>query len=185
MEPAAGPAPISGAATDDHFTLWPLLIALGPPLLWGLVWTIVPLAFLGLALAIPVLGVVGLIGATVTAHHLLQRRWRRAVSTLIMPVYVALVPLAPSIAIGPFVRLGVWAHFLAGYRQYEGELAKLPSPRFQVFDWGGFAGTNLWLVYDEQDDIALPPAQRHHLIPEYQDVCPGPAGRISGHYYFC
>jgi hypothetical protein len=183
MDPAANTPPRPGEA-GDHFLLWPLFVALGPPLLWGLVWAIVPLAFLGLALAVPFLGIATLATVILTGHHLQQRQWRRAVSMLVVPVYAALVALAPGIAVGPFVRLGVWAHFLADHSRYEAELAKIPSPRFRVFDWGGFAGTNLWLVYDEDDDIALPPARRHHPT-DYEDVCPGPAGHLSGHYYFC
>jgi hypothetical protein len=83
--------------------------------------------------------------------------------------YIALVPLAPHVALGPFAWLGLRAHLLERQSSYEAELATLPTdkPRFRVFDWGGFAGINEFVVYDESDEIALPAAQRHQPIPDY------------------
>ena len=70
---------------------------------------------------------------------------------------------------------------------HEAELATLPADtrRFHVFDWGGFAGTNEFVVYDETDGIGLPAEQRREPIPQDQDVCDVPAKRIVGLYYFC
>jgi hypothetical protein len=173
---------------DDRFLAWPFFAVLGVALLLGLICAYGGLVLVMALFAIPVASVVALGALVLTGLHVRGRRWRRAVSMLIVPTYLALIPLAPAIAVGPFVRLGFWAHFLSMYSTYEAELVTLPqdTPRFRVFDWGGFGGVNEFIVYDETDGIALPPAQRHDPISENQGVCgDGPALRIVGHYYFC
>ena len=141
MPPVLRNGPDSGQDTD-RLVFWPLSIAVGMPLIVGLIYGFAPvLTLLVVPLGILTLPFVALGALIVTFAHVRRRRWRKAASTVLLPIYISLIPLAPTIALGPFLWLGTWAHFWFAYPAYEAEIAALPAdkPRFRVFDLGGFA----------------------------------------------
>jgi hypothetical protein len=186
MDPTTSPT--AAAQSDDRFLLWPFFATVGPAVVFGLIAGCAPLlALLAAAVAVPPMSILAFGTLLMTVHYVRGRRWRKAVSTVVVLAYLALIPLAPRSAIGPFVGLGIWVHFLSEYPSYEAEIATLPkdAPRVRFFDWGGFAGVNEFIVYDETDAIGVPPAQRREASFEDPGVCDGPALHLMGHYYFC
>jgi hypothetical protein len=133
---------VYGGELDRIFNLWFLLVPL--LLLPGVAIAICWLVFLGINIA--------------------KRRWR----------HVLTQTAAPFLAIAVFALLGAMGlsperiRFAVNKHTYEAEIARLPQtgePRFHKFDWGatgGAAAPNLFftLVFDESDEIALPPEQR-------------------------
>jgi hypothetical protein len=163
------------AQAEDRFLAWPFFATIGPAILFGLAFGFAPVLVVNaMSFLVAATGVLAFVALVMTVHSVREHKWRKAVSTLVMLAYLALIPLAPRISIGPFVGLGIWAHFLSEYNSYEAEIATLPTdaPRFRIFDWGGFAGVNEFIVYDETDQ-------------KDPGVCDGPASHMMGHYYFC
>jgi hypothetical protein len=79
--------------------------------------------------------------------------------------------LAVAILVGlnffPFVRgcnyLGGALRFAANRSYYDQQVALLPAddkPRLAIFNWGGMIWSSRGLVYDESDEVALPPGQQ-------------------------
>lgn len=178
----------AAAQPDDRFLLWPFVATLGPAVVFGLIGGCAPLlALFAAAVAVLPMSILAFGALLITVHYVRGGRWRKAISTVVVLAYLGLIPLAPRIALGPFVGLGIWVHFLAEYQSYEEEIATLPkdAPRVRFFDWGGFAGVNEFIVYDETDTIGVPSAQRRAAFFEDPGVCDGPALHLMGHYYFC
>ena len=196
----------AGAAGSDKFsifwfawiTLVFLLFTAGADLdrIFNLRHWLAPLVF------IPALAV--LIGWTMALiRNVALRRWRRVVS-------VAVAPLAAHLLFTAAAAAGVNSQrirFELGRATCLDQIAKLePSgePRLVLFDWGqtGGLGTTSWietLVYDEADEISLPPQQRSTAWRERAgQLCPGTpmcailwphaaktivVRKIEGHFY--
>jgi hypothetical protein len=196
----------AGVAGSDRFSvvyfacvaLVFLLFAAGADLdrIFNLRHWLAPLVF------IPALAV--LIGWTmVLIRNVALRRWRRVVSVAVAPLAAHLLLSAAGVAGVNSQRI----RFEIGRRTYLAQIAKLePSgePRLLLFDWGqtGGLGTTSWietLVYDEADEISLPPQQ---LSPAWRERagkrCPGTpmcallwpyaaktivVRKIEGHFY--
>ena len=92
------------------------------------------------------------------------RRWRRLIAQIVAPfAALALFTLLGTVGVNP-ERI----RFEVNRRSYEAGIARLPrtgEPRFHTFDWGGTGGVAVpnfvfTLVFDESDEIGLPPEQR-------------------------
>jgi hypothetical protein len=89
--------------------------------------------------------------------------WRSAWVAAALP----LVAAAAAFDIGGFVRgcnyAGDVLHFVVARPYYDRVIASLPAadePRLAVFSWGGMSFASRGLVYDESDEVALPPGRR-------------------------
>jgi hypothetical protein len=89
------------------------------------------------------------------------RHWRSALSTLALPaLIVASLPIANLTDV-----LVNQMHYLIFRSEYLSSIekeSKTAEGRLRIFDWGGnvMIGFNRFLVFDESDEIMLPPAQR-------------------------
>jgi len=133
---------------------------------------------------------------TAFAIHLVARRWRRIISIFVGPPIAFIFVLALS-------RAGydlTWLRFEARKEEYMRELAQYPSyePRMKQWHWGdrGFAITassTYTIVFDESDEIALPPEHRSNgwrLRADRADVTSllqaeylRSIRKLSGHFY--
>jgi hypothetical protein len=100
--------------------------------------------------------------------NLINRRWRRLASLIASPVLAAV----PLVLLGHLGITPSWLRFEMWRDYYEQEVAQIirheSEPRFKSFDWGGTGGAavinfDYALIFDESDEIALPPAQRSPL----------------------
>ena len=74
---------------------------------------------------------------------------------------------------------------------YDHQVALLPidgKPRLAVFNWGGMIWWSRGVVYDESDEIALPPGHQSaawKANPNLAELSCGnwDARRLSSHYY--
>ena len=92
-----------------------------------------------------------------------SRRWKLSALAAVLPVVVCLAGLN----FWSFVRgcnyLGDILHFVVARPYYEHIIANLPRdgrPRLAVFNWGGSIWVSHGLVYDESDEVALPPGRQ-------------------------
>jgi hypothetical protein len=97
--------------------------------------------------------------------HIARRRWQRLVSLLAAP-FIAFTLVAV------LIRAGVTSERIRlemNRKSYEAEIARLPQtgePRFHEFPWGSEGGfvtsphISYTLVFDETDEIGLPPDER-------------------------
>ena len=174
-------------ADKDRFTFSPLLLAISTLFLFGWLSSYPALVMLvlvwGLALAAPVLiAVVALLPILVTSIR--RKRWRRLASWMMLPIVFAVMIAAPNLVLGFFGRIGDYLHLLANKSSYEAEVAALPpESHLRVFDWGGWAGINTFLIYDGTDQIVLPAGYRES--GNLFDQCAGRVVHIMGHYYRC
>jgi hypothetical protein len=95
----------------------------------------------------------------------------------------------------PFVRscnyLGGLLRFAVTHSYYEQQVALLPAddkPRVAVFTWGGMLWASKGVVYDESDEVALPPGQQSaewKANPHIGELRCGNwnAHRLWSHYY--
>ena len=84
----------------------------------------------------------------------------------------------------------IYIHLLAEMPFYEAELAasdQTTGSHSQIFDWGGFAGSNGFVIYDDSDQIALAKGTRNwnNLAGGLAEDCSGRVFRAIGHYYLC
>ncbi len=158
----------SGSSSTDRFTaihfwlclLCFLLVAFSYELerIFNLWLPIVPLLLLPL----------GLLLLTLTSSiiwNAMRGRWRRAVSAAIAP----LTAVAPMVVCYQFGITPTWLRFQLSRTYFEREVALAAAtndaPRLRAFAWGetgGAAVANIFhtLVFDESDEISLPPERR-------------------------
>jgi hypothetical protein len=203
---AERPAAIDG---QDKFSIayfvWIVLVCLlfasGKDLdrIFHLWLALVPLLLLP-ALAVTICWIVALV------RNIRLRRWRRVASVLAAPI-AAYVVFAAARAAGVNSE---WIRFEIGKHYYFDQIAALPPTgelRFKIFEWGetggaGVANSIYTLIYDESDEISLPPADRSKAwLDRANKLCPGtvmrsilnPSGiptelsvavkKIDGHFY--
>jgi hypothetical protein len=136
-------------------------------------------------------------------RNIVLRRWKRVASVVVAP-FVAVVLLLAIRDLALIER----ARLETGMRAYVAEIEQLPRSdglRFKTFDWGstgGAAVVNIFytLVYDESDEILLPPDRRTNAwrlnassFCRYPHYCANYVSedknhaltvkRISGHFY--
>jgi hypothetical protein len=92
-----------------------------------------------------------------------RRSWRLSV---IRGILLTAVILA-CFSFLPFLRgcnyVGGALRFAANRSYYDHQVSLLPAddkPRIKVFSWGGMIWSSRALVYDESDEVALPPGQQ-------------------------
>jgi hypothetical protein len=169
---------ITSLRIDDSegFLLWPTIVAIGTLFLTGWLGSYSGLFVFPFLIAAPFIAFLTLISAVINVR---RKRLRKAASLLMLPLIVSLVVMMPRLIFSPFARLGDYLHLMINMHSYELELAKLPAEkgqRFRIFDWGGFAGSNTFLVYDERDLVAIAPQAEWGFVGCVQ---------ITGHYYRC
>lgn len=92
-----------------------------------------------------------------------SRRWKLSAQAALLPVVVCLVGLNSWSFVRGCHYLGDVLHFVVARPYYEHIIADLPRdgrPRLAVFDWGGMIWVSRGLVYDESDEVALPPGRQ-------------------------
>ena len=143
---------------SDQFTPWPLWVGLAV-LVIPLILTICPLLLfpaLPLVLCAPVLGVGGAWGAGMALG---RGQWRRAISMIALPL--AIIAAVPVLDAGDKVANQV--RFLAHKSRYEAVVAQATAEgkHFKwLDDWSLFFNANRFVVWDEQDQIALPSSEQ-------------------------
>lgn len=97
----------------------------------------------------------------VTMRFFTRRAWGGAIASMILPASACVAALW----FGTLWRLAITAgddiHFQMAKASYERIIAATPrSPfRLAIFDWGGL-GVSHGVVYDESDQVLLPPSKR-------------------------
>jgi hypothetical protein len=109
---------------------------------------------------------------------------------LILPIAVAVIFAALRLVVPPFARLGDYYTFICLPKCRSMKLAasdQTTGSRFQIFDWGGFAGSNRFVIYDDSDQIALAEGTRNlnNLAGGLAEDCSARVFRAIGHYYLC
>jgi uncharacterized RDD family membrane protein YckC len=158
----------------DRFMFWPTMVVIASLAVLGMMSISVSMMVLGMLIAIIPLSCTGL--ALVQLYQsVLNKRWRRAASLMIMPLFVAALVIAPFrfVYATNYVRDLIVFAFMVG--QFDEELNKLPDDgkRYHQFDWSGFAGVNISLTYDETDTLPT-------TLRECRSV-----DHFIGHYYYC
>ncbi len=135
--------------------------------------------------------VIGVWSATSCIRCARQRSWKQSV----LPGFLLATSFLVALNFFPFVRgcnyLGGALRFALTRSYYDHQVALLPSdgrPRLAIFIWGGMIGSSRGVVYDESDEIALPPGQQSvawKANPDLGQLSCGnwDARRLSTHYY--
>jgi len=105
----------------------------------------------------------GIWSAVLSAIQFRCRQWLLSGELATLPIVVTIVALN----LLPFMQkcnyVGGVIHFVVARPYYEYELAKLPrinQKRLAVFNWGGMVWASRGIVYDESDEVALPPGRQ-------------------------
>jgi hypothetical protein len=185
-------------AGGDRFLFWPMVLAIGFPIVlvlawiaadfWSLIFLVAAyLLWWGSALLVFMVGLGWLLG----------KQWLKAVSALVLPAS-ALAAIFNLHFVG---RATIWAgdrlELAAKLPTYSREIGNLPhkaGPRIATFLWRdlnlgfGLAFGYEFLVYDESDEIAMPAEQRSAAWKKNAgtDLNCRLTGveHIFGHYYF-
>jgi hypothetical protein len=174
--------PASATARSNRFFVWPLLVGLVVPVFvscamavaLGLIFALLPLLIIWVLSGIGALIAVGI--------YTRRSEWRSAISLAVLPAIVALTILFPRTVVSPFLKAGDFLRFWVKRSSYIAKVAALPrdhGPRFEVFPLEGHAlGPDEEIVYDESDEIALPPEQQTRFIGCWYEQF-----RLEGHFY--
>lgn len=190
-------APLMGAtAASSHFPVWLVAIGLGVPLALILL-AASPLGkdFFYVIAGIPALlfvwamaGVAALFGSVRSA---IRKDWRQCVAGLVLPMVLAIVALDPVGFVRSCDYIGDVLHFVVLKPSYDRQIAALPTaqgPRLAVFDWGGMVSASFGVVYDEADEVSLPPGRQSAdwltRASQTELTCEGYGARpLWDHYY--
>jgi len=136
------------------------MLALVFPVLLVLVWSgPFDVAFFGVPIVIvawSAAAVAALVFATVRA---VARSWRTAITAAILPLVTLVAASQAETVWTGSIAIGERIHFHAMRSHYLARVARSSAPegrRLEVFRWGGF-GVSHGVVYDESDEILLPP----------------------------
>ncbi|TWB43345.1 hypothetical protein [Nitrospirillum pindoramense] len=120
-------------------------------------------------------------------------RPRRALSLALLPLAFLVTVVQPGLVMGGAQSLGDRLHFAKGRASYLAQVGALPNtgePKLLVWGWGGFIVASTSLVYDESDEVTLPPERQSaswKARAEHTDLaCPyGYRVRtaLGGHFY--
>jgi len=153
------------ASLTNRFLLWPLMIGILVPLVVGcavaFAWPLTVFVVLIWALIWGLSGLGALIALVIYAR---RGAWRAVASLAFLPAMMLSSILFPRTILTPLLSVGDFLHFWADRSSYLAEVAALPrdrGPRFARFPLGGFMlGPTEEIVYDESDEVALPPDQQ-------------------------
>jgi hypothetical protein len=193
LAPSHAPKSSDVGVSRDRFLLWPLLFAFGIPIAAGLLSAADPTGAPFIVLFwILIWGIAGLAAAVCVVLFARRKAWRRAASAALLPVMIVATWLNFHAVFGPFLALGDQVHFWVKRGRYDAEVAKLPrdqGPRFAAFTLGGFMLNPSYVVFDESDEIALPPGRQS---PGWEEraghaaeigSCPYDAHHLGAHFY--
>jgi hypothetical protein len=181
------------AATSNRFLLWPLMTALTAPLIAGCLAAFVPgllpIVMLIWALIWGMAGLGALIGLVV---YVRRQAWRSAVSIVVLPTIIILSFVFPRPIVGRLLSVGDLLHFWTNRASYLRQIAASPherGPLFIRFPLEGFMLYPSEIVYDESDEIALPPDQQTQAWRERVGstsefvACSYGQSHLHGHFY--
>jgi hypothetical protein len=145
----------------------------------------------GIPSLLAVWAIAGLFALFVCLRSALRRQWRRCLAASILPIFLALVAANPTGFVRSFNTVGDVIHFVAMKPYYDRAVAALPAdrcPRVAVFDWGGMSFASRGVVYDETDQVSLPPERRSAEWGEqasHSELACGGVGvrKLWDHYY--
>lgn len=135
--------------------------------------------------------VIGLWSATLFIRCVRKRSGKQ----IILPGFLLVTSFLVALNLLPFLRgcnyLGAALRFAATRSYYDQQVALLPiggGPRLAIFIWGGMLWASQGVVYDESDEIALPPGQQSAAWRANADLselsCRSwDARRFWSHYY--
>lgn len=106
---------------------------------------------------------VGIWSAVLCVRFALRRSWLRSLQSAILPIVIFAIALNPLRFIQFCNYSGDVLHFVLARPYYERKIASIPrtdQPRLAVFNWGGMIWASRGLVYDESDEVALPPGHQ-------------------------
>jgi len=92
-----------------------------------------------------------------------RRQWRSSLQSAVLPVIVCVAGLHQFSFVRQCNYLGDVLHFVVARPYYEHVIANLPyngHSRLAVFNWGGMIWASTGLVYDQSDEVALPPGKQ-------------------------
>lgn len=133
----------------------------------------------------------GICAAVLSVRAAVKREWRQAVAAFALLLLVCVVALDPHRLTSPCQYIGNVGRFVLMRPFYDGRIRGLPTdgkPRLAEFDWDGFASATFAVVYDESDQIALPPdrqteAWRQHAKNQLSCEGYGVVQPFWAHYY--
>jgi hypothetical protein len=154
--------------STDRILLWPSIIALALPTALVLLraspvgpnFLYVILGMPGLLLlwaSVALLAVAGVIVSTRT------QAWRKAVSYAVLPIAVLVAASQPWMFLDVCNSMGDALHFKIMRAHYLSVVKAMPEtgePKLVVFNWGGMVWASDGIVYDESDEVALPPGRQ-------------------------
>ena len=155
-------------ARSDRFPRRLLIIAIGVPL--SLV--ILAASPLGTNFAYVMVGIPGLLflwagagiwSAVLCVLYARRRLWRHSLEAGVLPAAVTIAAFHLLSFIQHCNYAGDVVHFVLARPYYNRMIASLPAndrPRLAVFNWGGMVWASRGLVYDESDEVALPPGHQ-------------------------
>jgi hypothetical protein len=135
--------------------------------------------------------VIGVWSATLYIRCARRRHWKQG----FLPGFLLGTSLLVALNFFSFVRecnyLGGALRFAMTRSYYDQQVALLPidgKPRLAVFNWGGMIWSSRGVVYDESDEIALPPGHQSaawKANPHLGELSCGnwDARRLSSHFY--
>jgi hypothetical protein len=135
--------------------------------------------------------VIGLWSTALFIRFARRRSWKQS----FVPGLLMTVSILVAFNFFPVVRgcnyLGGALRFALTRSYYDHQVALLPAddiPRLAVFSWGGMIWSSRGVVYDESDEIALPPGQQSaawKANPHLGELSCGKwdARRLWAHYY--
>jgi hypothetical protein len=106
---------------------------------------------------------VGIWSAARCLRFAAQRSWLRSLQAAILPIVIIGVAFNPLRFIYLCNYVGDVMHFVLARPYYDQEISALPPtdrPRLVVFNWGGMIWASRGLVFDESDEVALPPGHQ-------------------------
>ena len=156
------------AMTTDRIARWPAAIAFGVPAAIilcraspiGPVFLYVTIGIPALLLILAGAAVLATIVAAISAR---MGRWRRVVSCLVLPVVVLANVPGPFALVRYCNGIGNMIHFEVMRDHYLSKIKSLPDtgePKLVVINWGGMIWASNGVVYDESDEVVLPPSRR-------------------------
>lgn len=133
----------------------------------------------------------GIFGALLSLRFALRGAWRQSLGALLLTVGLLVVTLDLSKFLAHIQSVGNVLRFIAMRPGYDARVADLPAgthPRIVEFDWDGIPSITFAVVFDDSDEIALPPEQQSiewRVQAKGRLICDG-YGVVQafwGHYY--
>jgi hypothetical protein len=176
---------------NDRFARWPIYSGLAVVAICCFVfyWPVTQIAFsiIFIFWAAPfALAILGLLAIALWCGlaDLFHGRWRRSISMLAFPaMLIAAIPASIATDYGTS-----WLTFVVNKSRYVADVRKASEAgkHFLLWDWGGnvMIGSNRFLVWDAEDEVALPNAQQTQSwtaqfpVTEYRVV-----RKLEPHFY--